>query len=177
MNIDINLVNKIEYNLNSEKILQEIQNFIENPFIKKIGGFSFQSRLNVDGLASYFESFFDLSDTQNFFSAKIKETDFWLINDNFKGSYIEEIINNFSLVRTRLVIMPPRSCLNFHADPTPRLHIPIKTNNECYFYFPDQCKQFNLKEYNIYSVNTTQKHIFMNTSKQERIHILGSLSQ
>jgi hypothetical protein len=34
MNIDINLVNKIEYNLNSEKILQEIQNYIENPFIR-----------------------------------------------------------------------------------------------------------------------------------------------
>ena len=41
---------------------------------------------------------------------------------------ITELQKQYKLGRVRLLLKEPRSCLSFHRDPEPRLHIPIITN-------------------------------------------------
>ena len=94
------------------------------------------------------------------------------LNPFFKDSIIENIINEYGLLRTRLMWVNPFSCYTIHADYTPRIHIPLITNPECYFFF----KKGNLIHMPVgksYWVDTRYLHTFMNCSDKPRLHLVG----
>lgn len=100
------------------------------------------------------------------------------INPNLAGTEIEKTIKKFKGFRTRIMIMPPRQCYSVHADPTPRLHIPIVTNDQCWMIWPfkNHCRQ--LIEGFVHLVDTTESHTFINGSGSEnRIHLMMCLSR
>jgi hypothetical protein len=95
------------------------------------------------------------------------------IEPSLKGSCIEDLILKYSAVRTRIMRLPPRSCYSVHADPTPRIHIPLITNKQCWMIWPYQSICKNLEVGNVYWTDTRLPHTFINGDEfLERIHIV-----
>jgi len=106
--------------------------------------------------------------------ARFHDAQFHNLNDVYKGTIIEELINKFSLCRTRWMWVNGYSCYSIHQDVTPRIHIPLITNQSCLFLFPPD-KTFHLSRDNIYSVDTRQFHTFINCSDNPRLHLVGAV--
>lgn len=108
-------------------------------------------------------------------SRQYSEVAYSNLNPFFKSTYFEEIVNQFNLLRTRLMWINPYSCYSLHRDEYPRIHIPLVTNPECYFIFPDSEESpiTHLPAGNVYWVDTRQRHSFINCSPFERLHLVG----
>ena len=108
----------------------------------------------------------------------IEEHKYTELCPEFKGTYVEEvythITNRFNLGRVRFLMKPPRSCLSWHRDPEPRLHIPIITNkgnimvieNEAYHMPADG---------DGYITSNDKYHNFFNGSEIDRVHLVATL--
>ena len=70
----------------------------------------------------------------------------------------------------------PYACYSIHKDDTPRIHVPIITNPECYFVFK-QGLLSHLPAGSVYWVDTTKFHTFMNCSDTPRLHIVGIVKE
>lgn len=101
-----------------------------------------------------------------------QETDYTDLNPFFKDTIFEEIINDYKLLRTRLMWVGPYACYSMHRDQTPRIHIPLITNPECYFVFKNSTIQ-HMSVGLVYWTDTTQLHTFMNCSNVSRLHLIG----
>jgi len=98
------------------------------------------------------------------------------LNTAFKNTEFENIINEYKLTRSRLMWVNPYSCYSMHQDQTPRLHIPLITNPDCYFVFK-HTKPVNLKIGTVYKVETRTQHTFINCSEFPRLHFVGVLEK
>jgi hypothetical protein len=94
------------------------------------------------------------------------------LNPFFKNTIFENIITEFKLSRTRLMWVNPMSCYSMHKDTTPRIHIPMITNPECYFVFKKGIIQ-HMPIGSVYWTNTVEAHTFMNCSNSPRLHLIG----
>lgn len=104
------------------------------------------------------------------------ETEYNLINPLFQNTIFEEIIKQYNLHRSRLMWVDGKSCYSIHKDKSPRLHIPLITNPDCMFIFPNRLRLDHLPVGNIYVVNTLLKHSFCNFSDTPRLHFMGCIS-
>lgn len=104
--------------------------------------------------------------------SKGDELSYVLLNDLFKNTVFETLINEYNLKRTRLMWLEPYSCYSMHQDETPRIHIPLITNPECYFVFKIGLIR-NLEIGNVYWVDTRKFHTAANTSNFARLHLVG----
>jgi len=104
----------------------------------------------------------------------LEETDFIETCDIFKDTYFEELIENISkhykVYRGRFLKSLHKTCLTYHTDPSPRLHVPIYTNENCMMIIDD--KVYRLPFGNTYVVDTTMPHTALNASKHERVHLV-----
>ena len=98
------------------------------------------------------------------------------LNLAFKDTEFEKIINEYNIVRTRLMWVNPYACYSMHQDQTPRLHIPLITNSNCYFVVK-HARPVNLAIGNIYRVETRVPHTFINCSEFPRLHFVGVLEK
>jgi hypothetical protein len=89
------------------------------------------------------------------------------------GTEIEKLINRYQGFRTRIMVMDPRKCYSVHSDITPRVHIPIITNDQAWMIWPYDNVCYNLKPGVSYWTDTRKKHTFLNGDKmQTRIHLV-----
>jgi hypothetical protein len=98
------------------------------------------------------------------------------LNPFFKNTIFEEVINKYNLIRTRLMWVSPMTCYSMHKDSTPRIHIPMITNPECYFIFKQGIVQ-HMPLGSVYWTNTTELHTFMNCSNIPRLHLIGVVEE
>lgn len=90
----------------------------------------------------------------------------------FNIPYINQIIEEHDLCRTRVMKMKPKTCYYWHNDLTKRLHIPVVTHEHCFLVLEDE--RIHLPATGeAYIVDTTKFHSAMNCSKIDRIHIVG----
>jgi len=94
------------------------------------------------------------------------------LNPLFKDTVFETLIARHNLKRTRLLWVYPWACYSMHRDTTPRIHIPLITNTECYFVFKDDGVS-HMPAGGAYWVDTRKRHTFMNCSEQLRLHLVG----
>jgi hypothetical protein len=94
------------------------------------------------------------------------------LNPFFKDTVFETLINHHNLKRARLIWVGPWACYSMHHDATPRIHVPLITNPECYFVFLSGLVK-NMPAGSVYWVDTTKRHTFMNCSDQSRLHLVG----
>jgi hypothetical protein len=94
------------------------------------------------------------------------------LNPFFKDTVFETLINKYNLKRTRLMWVGPYACYSMHRDQTPRIHIPLITNPECYFVFK-QGSILHIPAGGVNWVDTTKFHTFMNCSNSLRLHLVG----
>lgn len=83
------------------------------------------------------------------------------------NSYIKE----FGLYRTRIMKLRPRTVMSIHQDHTPRIHLPVFTNDGCRMMIGHQC--YHLKAGSAYWTNTTIEHTAFNGGVRSRVHIVG----
>ena len=110
----------------------------------------------------------------------LNEEEFCILQPQLVGTEIEKLFNsiNFKMYRTRIMLMLPGASYPVHSDLTPRIHIPIVTNEKCRFKFPNistDYANYMPADGSIYRADTTEPHLFANESDQTRIHIIGSL--
>jgi len=105
------------------------------------------------------------------------EQDKWnKLNEFFKGTYLEEVYNDlddkFNICRGRYMTTDQdRRAYSYHVDLTPRLHIPLKTNEDNIFLVEDVLyKMQDLGR--VYWMDTTKKHTAANFSWEERHHLV-----
>lgn len=109
--------------------------------------------------------------------SKGKELEYDLLNPCFKDTIFESVIQKYNLKRTRLLWLNNNACYTFHKDATPRIHIPIITNEQCFFIFKSGIIQ-HLELGNVYWVDTTQEHNAINGSREmNRLHLVGVVNK
>ena len=92
--------------------------------------------------------------------------------DNYEYSY--SIIEEYKMYRSRLMMLPDKRNYSWHIDYSPRLHIPLITNDSCFFIIED--KKIHLPaDGGVYWVDTTKWHTFVNANRHPfmRYHIVG----
>ena len=96
--------------------------------------------------------------------------------DILKGSYIEQLMIEYRIFKTRCAILSPRSCYTWHFDNWPRIHFVVDSNTKCFFLSGDYKKE-NLEQGKIYFTDTTDPkgHTAINASWYPRIHIFGNI--
>ena len=78
-----------------------------------------------------------------------------------------------SVVRGRYMMMNWKSCLTYHNDETPRIHLPLITNDGCFMIIDDKTEK--LHESTTYLVDTTKRHTALNAGEHLRFHMVFCL--
>lgn len=85
---------------------------------------------------------------------------------------IEKYIKYYTLCRTRLMWLGPKACYSLHKDLYKRIHIPLITNDQCFFIFKKGIVQHVPVGYS-YLIDSTLEHTAMNGSNSWRLHLVG----
>jgi hypothetical protein len=130
-----------------------------------------------DSFYSSVGSLYDL-DRKNFAN---RTSEFIILNKVFKGTYMEQVINevtevaknaNVKIGRVRLMMISQKKCYSLHKDFEEfRYHIPLITNDKCFFVVGDTVGRMPV-EGQLYRFNTRQEHTAVNASLSTRIHLL-----
>tara|TARA_B100000085_G_scaffold279478_1_gene302839 strand:- start:690 stop:1232 length:543 start_codon:yes stop_codon:yes gene_type:complete len=171
-----NFIQKLKYDFNVEKILHIVENL---PDINQI-------TLNNRGDNPKDPLTCGSGGLQNWYDIKtyddIKDKDFhWkYLNEVFKGTYIEEIYNsiseNWQIGRARIMKLKSKQCYTYHYDFSKRIHIPLVTNEDCWFFNRDMIN-YNMDVGGTYLLDTTQNHTAANFGKTTRTHIVMAVHE
>ena len=93
----------------------------------------------------------------------------------FDLPYLNSIIRDHCLHRVRLMNLKSKTCYSYHQDQGKRFHIPLITNDNCFFVVEDKIKRYPA-DGNYYIIDTDKKHTAVNASWDDRIHIIGNLN-
>jgi hypothetical protein len=93
----------------------------------------------------------------------------------FDIPYTNSVIELLGMTRTRVMRLKHKTCYSYHQDPTMRMHIPLITNENCFFVIDDKVSYYPA-DGSFYLVDTTKKHTFVNASFEDRIHLVGCVS-
>jgi hypothetical protein len=93
----------------------------------------------------------------------------------FDIPYTNSVIAALGMTRTRVMRLEQKTCYSYHQDPTQRIHIPLITNDNCFMVISDQIIRYPANGSH-YHMDTTQMHTAVNASYEDRIHIVGCIS-
>ena len=89
--------------------------------------------------------------------------------------YINGLMLGFDMTHTRAMILKPKTCYSYHKDRSKRIHIPVYTNEDCWLILNKRVFHTPANG-NYYVVDTTNMHTAVNTSQEDRLHILGNIN-
>lgn len=101
------------------------------------------------------------------------------INELFKNTYFEQIINlfPFEVARVRFVRLSPKGCYRLHRDMTFKFHLPVVTNPSNIMIWPEQSHRAIIHmpaDGHIYYTETAMPHTALNGGIDYRYHIVFS---
>lgn len=85
---------------------------------------------------------------------------------------INETLTKFGMVHTRLMDVKPKKCYSYHTDIRKRLHIPLETNDHCWFIIDKELHHLPA-DGSVYLVDTMLPHTFINCGSETRTHIVS----
>lgn len=103
----------------------------------------------------------------------IIESDDFSVPTELIFGFAEKLIKAFPNVRqTSIAGHPPGTKIGLHPDNDEflKIHIPIKTNPDAWFFFEDE--KFNLEIGSAYMINTVLPHGTDNLGNTDRVHLL-----
>lgn len=100
------------------------------------------------------------------------ETENEFVHPLFDIPYTNSIIKMLELKRTRLINLFPQTCYTMHKDYTPRVHIPLITNEKCFLIVDNEMIHLPA-DGNVHIIDTTKNHTAINASTKNRYHIVG----
>jgi hypothetical protein len=109
-------------------------------------------------------------------------SDFTVLNSVFRDSLVSEVFDftkeyvekNFRvrLGRVRFMRLSPKTCYSYHIDDAEfRFHIPLNTNQNCFFVVADEVYRMDLPFY-LYKLETSKIHTAVNASFEIRDHLV-----
>lgn len=106
-----------------------------------------------------------------------QESDYSVINEEFKGGPIEELLSKlpFRHGRVRLMRLAPKSCLSIHKDSTRRYHYAVTTTPDCYLVeMRDGTGTFHHipADGRLYEMDARLTHTAVNAGREGRVHIV-----
>jgi len=87
----------------------------------------------------------------------------------FDMPYTNSIIEEHELYRVRIMKLKSKTCYSYHQDWYKRL------NDKCFFVIEDVIYRYPA-DGNFYIIDTTKKHTAVNASWEDRIHLIGDMS-
>jgi hypothetical protein len=103
------------------------------------------------------------------------EKEFCYIHPDLKNSPVDNYLSwlGVPVYRTRLMLSRERSCYSIHKDYSPRLHLPLVTNDQCKFLFTDPVELISMPaDGRTFWTDTRKPHTFINCSNQQRLHLV-----
>lgn len=105
------------------------------------------------------------------------EHEFVNLIPKLEGGEIDRMFKElpYKVFRARVMTIHPHTRYDPHADPRPRIHIPITSNPLCKFHFftPEEVAgEYMPADGSIYWVDVRTRHTFVNDSDEYRIHIV-----
>lgn len=105
------------------------------------------------------------------------EADYSVVNEEFRGGAIEELLNKlpFRHGRVRLMRLAPKTCLSIHADSTRRYHYAVNTSPDCYLVEmngPEGTFHHIPADGRLYEMDARLIHTAVNTGREGRVHIV-----
>ena len=180
------LIRKFEIGINIEKLQKELKRFL--PKIEEIGWWEHdgmakhQGQFAIHGKKGsnnpYYQSCGPQPDlAKDISSNPLTEDSFDSVNDLFKDSYFEEVVNLFPIpvTRVRIIKINGKRCYRLHRDMTYKFHLPIITNPSNLFIFPEQRHRVIIHlpaDGSIYYVDTSNTHTFLNGLGAPRYHMV-----
>jgi len=108
----------------------------------------------------------------------VDESQYTLFNPAFENTYFKDVydglVEKFELGRIRILKLEPRTCLSYHRDPEPRVHIPLITNPGA-LMIVDQFAVNLPSDGRAYFTNTLKYHSVLNGGETERIHLVATV--
>lgn len=102
------------------------------------------------------------------------------LNKLFQGSYIGEIYNEldakYGICQARCMKLFANHCYSYHQDFSPRIHIPVNTNEDCIFIVDNHVHRMRMEGW-AYLLDTTRKHSAINMSEEDRTHLVFCLKR
>lgn len=92
-------------------------------------------------------------------------------------TYTNSILKEYGMCRTRAMKMIKGTCYSYHIDLTPRIHIPLTSNDSCMFIIDDEIYRLPA-DGSVYWVDTTLYHTAINANRDQfvRTHIVGNVN-
>lgn len=128
----------------------------------------FFDQISLQGVEDNPDPFFGIGSMKDLTS--YKETDF--TEFNFDLPYINHIIEDLNMCRTRVLVLHPKTCYSLHRDTSKRIHIPVVTNEKCWMIVNKEIMHLPA-DGRYYEIDTTQEHTALNGSWEARTHIVG----
>ena len=90
--------------------------------------------------------------------------------------YTNSLLEKYDMSRTRVMTINQGKCYSYHYDLTPRIHIPLTTNEKCMFIIDDKVYRLPA-DGSVYFVDTTRYHTALNANRDgfKRTHIVGNI--
>lgn len=108
----------------------------------------------------------------------VDEAQYTLFNPHLENTYFKEVYDKlatkFNLGRVRVLKLEARTCLSYHRDPEPRVHIPLLTNPGALMII-DQFAVNLPADGSVYFTNTMKYHSVLNGGESERIHLVATV--
>lgn len=104
-----------------------------------------------------------------------EEMEYRVINKEFRGTYIEEILESlpFKYGRTRLMSIPPQKCYPVHSDDTIRYHLAVDTHPFAYIVYPSKRAIYHIpNDGHVYRMDARYLHTALNCGPVERTHLV-----
>lgn len=102
----------------------------------------------------------------------------WELCDIFVGTVFENMFvsmkKKFNIGRVRLLKSKPRTCMNWHIDPIPRIHYPIQTEEGCLMVIEDEVYHLPLEQWT-FAHTDKGYHTALNGSTIDRIHFVADI--
>lgn len=131
---------------------------------------NFEDQICLQGTKDNLDPFWGVGKWIEKHKMGIKELDFNI--PIFNIPYINSILKDLKMFRTRVMILKSKTCYSYHKDLSKRIHIPIQTNENCFIILDRKVKHYPANG-NYYVVDTTKYHTAINASWENRIHIVG----
>jgi hypothetical protein len=145
--------------LDLEKIKKELQTLP-----------SYDEQISLQGTKDNLDPFWGIGKFDEKYKIGMKEIDFNI--PLFDIPYINSIIKDLKMYRTRIMKLKSKTCYSYHKDLSKRIHIPIQTNENCFIIIDKKIEHLPA-DGNYHVVDTTQYHTALNASFLDRIHLVG----
>lgn len=155
------VIETIDVKVDIEKIIEELKFNVLNYK-------NFYDQINLQTVKNYDPYYGSRNGNE------LKHTEEQFNHFYFDIPYTNSILHKYNLRRSRVMNLKSKTCLSYHSDPTKRFHIPLTTNDSCFFIINKEIYQLPANG-NCYILDATLPHTAVNASYTDRMHIIGTI--